>query len=173
MSLFSGNRRHPDEESLDEPPNPQLPRKPVGFETVLGANSTLTGSLNSKANVRIDGTFEGSLEIEGNVLVGESGKVKADINAKNIVIAGAVRGNVNGNKVQLLRTSRVWGDISASAITTEEGAFIDGKITMVKHEAASQTFELTSADHIEELEPEEVEEELEVVEGEPVEEDEV
>lgn len=171
MSLFGGNRRHPDEETLDEPPNPQLPRKPVGFETVLGANSALTGSLTSKANVRIDGTFEGNLEIDGNILVGETGKIKADINAKNIVIAGAVRGNVNGNKVQLLRTSRVWGDISASAITTEEGAFIDGKITMVKHEAASQTFELTPSESPEEA-AEEAEEELEVVEGEPVEEDE-
>lgn len=93
--------------------------------------------MRSKANVRLDGTFTGTLEIEGNVLVGETAKITADINAKNISIAGAVRGNVIGKKVQLLRTGRIWGDIHATALTTEEGAFIDGKIAMISHEAAN------------------------------------
>ncbi len=122
-------------------PSAQPPRQPVGFETVLGANSVLKGEFRSQANVRLDGTFEGTLEIEGNVLVGETARITADIHAKNVSVAGAVRGNINGNKIQLLRTGRVWGDISASAITTEEGAFIDGKITMIGHPASIKGFE--------------------------------
>jgi cytoskeletal protein CcmA (bactofilin family) len=118
-------------------PAPVSQQQPVGFETVLGANSSLEGALKSGANVRLDGAFNGTLEISGNVLVGETAKIQADINARNISIAGAVRGNVNGRKVQILRTGRVWGDISAQALTTEEGAFIDGKITMTGHEASS------------------------------------
>ena len=117
------------------------PRQPVGFETVLGTNSVVKGEFKSQANVRLDGTFEGNLQIDGNVLVGESARITADIHAKNVSIAGAVRGNVTGNKIQLLRTGRVWGDISAQAITTEEGAFIDGKITMVGHPAGIAGFE--------------------------------
>ncbi len=155
MSFFTGGRRNTPQEpssqttppaasSTPSTPSAGTPRQPVGFETVLGANSTLRGELRSQANVRLDGTFEGTLEIEGNVLVGETGKVTADINARNVVIAGAVRGNVSGNKVQLLKTSRVWGDIHATAITTEEGAFIDGKITMVRHDASIQSFEPAS-----------------------------
>jgi cytoskeletal protein CcmA (bactofilin family) len=120
---------------------PQPPRQPVGFETVLGANSVLKGEFRSQANVRLDGTFEGTLEIEGNVLVGETARITADIHAKNVSVAGAVRGNISGNKIQLLRTGRVWGDISAAAITTEEGAFIDGKITMIGHPAGIKGFE--------------------------------
>ena len=141
MSFFN-DRRQPDiatGEAVEEPPQlprPTTPVQPVGFETVLGANCTLEGTLRSKANVRLDGTFTGTLEIEGNVLVGETARITADINARNISIAGAVRGNVSGKKVQLLRTGRVWGDIRATALTTEEGAFIDGKITMVGHEAS-------------------------------------
>jgi cytoskeletal protein CcmA (bactofilin family) len=104
---------------------------------VLGANTVIEGTLRSSANVRIDGTFSGSLEITGNILVGESAKINADINARNISIAGAVRGNIIGKKVQLLRTGRIWGDIQASALTTEEGAFIDGKIKMMGSEAAT------------------------------------
>jgi cytoskeletal protein CcmA (bactofilin family) len=179
MSFFSSGRRQQSSSNENEnkpattipPARPaaQTPRQPVGFETVLGANSTLRGDLKSQANVRLDGTFEGNLEIEGNVLVGETGKVTADIHARNVVIAGAVRGNVSGNKVQLLRTSRVWGDISASAITTEEGAFIDGKITMVRHDASTQSFEATSLPSPKSEGKEE--EELELVEGETVEEE--
>jgi cytoskeletal protein CcmA (bactofilin family) len=142
MSFF-GNRRQVEPSSsqptVEKPqlPKPSVPPAPVGFETVLGANSTLEGVLRSNANVRLDGAFTGTLEIAGNVLVGETAKINADINAKNISIAGAVRGNVSGKKVQLLRTGRIWGDIRATALTTEEGAFIDGKITMLGHEPLS------------------------------------
>jgi cytoskeletal protein CcmA (bactofilin family) len=144
MSFF-GNRRQQAETAppptieKTSQPRPVAPQQPVGFETVLGANCTLEGTLRSSANVRLDGTFTGTLEITGNVLVGETAKITADINARNISIAGAVRGNVNGKKVQLLRTGRIWGDITATALTTEEGAFIDGKITMVSHDAGAET----------------------------------
>jgi len=143
-SLFSGRKQPPSDSSSFPPTLPQeTARQPVGFETILGAGATLKGDLRSQGNVRLDGTFEGTLEIDGNVLVGETAKITADINAKNVSIAGAVRGDVSGKKVQLLRTARVWGDITASAISTEEGAFIDGKITMVTHEAA-QGLDLTA-----------------------------
>jgi cytoskeletal protein CcmA (bactofilin family) len=143
MSLFGGRRQQEPEEKPAAPKAapPPAPRQPIGFETVLGISATLHGDLRSQGNIRLDGIFEGTLHIDGNVLVGETARITADINARNISIAGAVRGNVNGNKVQLLRTGRVWGDITAAAITTEEGAFIDGKITMVSHEAALQGFE--------------------------------
>ncbi len=143
MSFFGGRRQQGTETApRPEPATPApAPRQPVGFETVLGAGTTLKGELRSQGNVRLDGVFEGTMELDGNVLVGETAKITADINARNISIAGAVRGNVTGNKVQILRTGRVWGDISAKAITTEEGAFIDGKITMVSHEAALQSLE--------------------------------
>jgi len=142
MSFF-GNRRQVEQPSPQpavekaQLPRPAAPQTPVGFETVLGANSSMEGVFQSNANVRLDGAFTGTLEITGNVLVGETARINADINAKNISIAGAVRGNVSGKKVQLLRTGRIWGDIRATALTTEEGAFIDGKITMVGHDAPS------------------------------------
>jgi cytoskeletal protein CcmA (bactofilin family) len=141
MSFF-GNRRQVE---TNPPPavesvqitKPSLPQPAVGFDTVLGANSVLEGKFQSNANVRLDGTFSGTLEINGNILVGETAKIKADIHARNISVAGAVRGNITGKKVQVLRTGRVWGDIRATALTTEEGAFIDGKITMLGHESSA------------------------------------
>jgi cytoskeletal protein CcmA (bactofilin family) len=121
--------------------NQSQSRQPVGFETVIGARSTMKGDFKSQANVRLDGNFEGSLDVDGNVLIGETARILADVHGKNITISGAVRGNVNGSKVQLTRTGRVWGDISANFITTEEGAFIDGQIKMIGHPAGLAGFE--------------------------------
>jgi cytoskeletal protein CcmA (bactofilin family) len=134
-------------------PTAQLPRQPIGHETILGPNSSLKGDLKSKANVRIDGTFEGNIDIEGNIMVGETAKIIADIRARNMRIAGAVRGNITGHKIELLRTGRVWGDISANAITTEDGAFIDGKITMLGHPATKQGFVSLPAPEVSVLHP--------------------
>jgi cytoskeletal protein CcmA (bactofilin family) len=133
-SLFSGRRKPAngdDDDQADVRSRSQsVTQQPLGFDTVLGATSVLEGTFKSSGNIRLDGTFTGTLEITGNVLVGETAKINADIDAKNISVAGTVRGNVTGNRVQILRTGRVWGDIQAAALTTEEGAFIDGKISM-------------------------------------------
>ncbi len=110
----------PNTTSVTQPSNTSLQRQPVGFETVLGANCSLKGELKSQANVRLDGTLDGSIEIDGNVLIGETARITANIDAQNVTIAGSVRGNVNGNRVQLLRTGRVWGDINAAMIVTEQ-----------------------------------------------------
>ena len=134
MTAFFANRRGQPE--IEPQPAAILPAsQPVGFDTVIGANSHTEGKFTSSGNVRMDGKFVGALEIAGNILVGESADIRADINARNISIAGTIRGNVTGDKVQLLRTGRIWGDISAAALTTAEGAFIDGKITMSGHSA--------------------------------------
>lgn len=143
MSFFGSRRQTdlpptPTQQRPEQPQKPAPVPQPVGFETVIGASCTLEGALKSGANVRLDGTFTGTLEISGNVLVGETAKINADINARNISIAGAVRGNVSGRKVQLLRTGRIWGDIRAQALTTEEGAFIDGKITIMTQETTPE-----------------------------------
>lgn len=155
MAFFSSRRQPEEGTERDEKSQTQRPpiSQPIGFETVLGANSVIEGKLSSKGNVRLDGQFSGTLEINGNVLVGETARIHADIDARNISIAGAVRGNVSGNKVQLLRTGRIWGDIKARALTTEEGAFIDGKITMTGHAAMQEDKQQPSAPEVEVLEP--------------------
>ena len=141
------SRKSDSAEKRDPIPPPTLPvrppgaQQPIGFETVVGPGCILEGTLRSDGNLRLDGTFTGTLEITGNILVGETARIEADINARNISIAGMVRGNVTGNKVQLLRTARVWGDIIATALTTEEGAFIEGKIAMTRPASVAEPAE--------------------------------
>ncbi|MBC7869692.1 MAG: polymer-forming cytoskeletal protein [Chitinophagaceae bacterium] len=153
MSFFS-NRRQTDPEPISRPieraaitPTPALPApSPTGFESVLGAHCVMEGKLESHANIRLDGIFTGSLDIFGNVLVGETAKITADVNAKNISIAGSVKGNVHGQKVQLLQTGRVVGDIHAVSLTMEEGAYLDGKISMVQESKDDEAETVASAE---------------------------
>lgn len=136
MSFFSRRKNEPDDPIKAEDADdiiqsaPRPARPPASFDTVLGKGSVAEGVLQCEGNIRLDGTFSGNLQITGNVLVGESAVINADLHADNITIAGTVRGNVGGSKIQLLRTSRVWGDITATTLTTEEGAFIEGKVSM-------------------------------------------
>lgn len=156
MSFFSGRRQPEPETAVPRPvekplpapilPTPQPALPTPGFESVLGAHSVMEGKLESHANIRLDGIFAGTLNIMGNVLIGETASITADVNAKNISIAGSVRGNVNGNKVQLMRTARVVGDIHATALTMEEGAYLDGKISMVNPEPEIQMTPTSKAD---------------------------
>jgi cytoskeletal protein CcmA (bactofilin family) len=130
MTLFNRSKQAAAPTALSTATLPTAPKTPT-FDTVLGAQSDVDGSLRCKGNIRLDGSFSGALEIDGNVLVGETALISADINANHISVAGTVRGNVSGNKVQILRTGRIEGNISARSLAMDDGAYIDGKITMI------------------------------------------
>lgn len=140
MNIFSSRKRDSEQTVIPEVPDSEKPAPPpplsnagpasIGFETVLGSSCIVEGTLECGGNIRLDGHFTGTLHITGNVLIGDKAIINADVYADSIAIAGTVRGNVGGNRVQLLRTSKVFGDISAKKLTTEEGAVIDGKVSM-------------------------------------------
>lgn len=63
-------------------------------ETVIGANTRFVGTLNAEGNVRIDGAVEGDIEVVGNLIIGETGRVIATIKARNVHVSGAVKGRL-------------------------------------------------------------------------------
>ena len=99
--------------------------------TVLGAGTVWQGTLSGAGGVRVEGTFEGQIALKGLLVVGETGKVTCDnVRAANVIVAGAVKGNITAQKVEIRATGRVWGDIVTIAFATEEGAFLRGQIRM-------------------------------------------
>ena len=99
--------------------------------SVLGAGIIWQGSITGSGGVRVEGTFEGQIALKGLLVVGETGKVTCDnIRAANVIVAGAVKGNITAQKVEIRSTGRVWGDIVTTAFATEEGAFLRGQIRM-------------------------------------------
>lgn len=101
------------------------------IENVVGASTTLKGTLRSDGGVRIDGTFEGLIDVAGNVVVGETGRVIADISARNITVGGAIKGNVRGSgRLEILSTGQVLGDIAVAAVMIDEGGIFQGTSRM-------------------------------------------
>jgi cytoskeletal protein CcmA (bactofilin family) len=100
------------------------------LETVLGPGVYYQGTLNGAGGVRIEGGFDGTINIKGQLSIAEGAKVTADVQAGMVTIAGNLKGNVTAEKVEILSTGRIWGDIVTSAFATEEGAFLRGQVTM-------------------------------------------
>ncbi len=113
------------------PVNQPERRKKEGLSTI-GPSITVKGELFGKEDLEVQGKVEGTISLEKHsVSVGEDGRVKADIHAKNIQIGGEVQGNLFGeDEVVILRSGRVEGDIKASRVTLENGSKFKGSIDM-------------------------------------------
>jgi cytoskeletal protein CcmA (bactofilin family) len=99
--------------------------------TVLGPNINWKGDLRGKGGVRIEGTLEGEIEVRGMVIIGETGRVTCEhVKADTVIVAGAVNGQITSEKLEIRSTGRVFGDVTTKSFSTEEGAFLRGKITM-------------------------------------------
>ncbi len=115
----------------------QASQQPAQIErvtSVLGVGINWTGKLSGKGGVRIEGIFEGEIAINGLVVVGETGKVTCEnVIANTVIVAGAVNGGITAEKLEIRSTGRVWGNVTVSAFSTEEGAFLRGQVTMEDH----------------------------------------
>jgi cytoskeletal protein CcmA (bactofilin family) len=126
MSLFREKRPEP------QPGRPAGAPAPRGtkIETVIGPNCHVHGTMQSDGGIRIDGVFQGEVDTAGNLIVGESAKVIAEISANNVSVSGAVKGNISGNRVEILETGRVWGDLTVNSLLLNEGAYLRGQTMM-------------------------------------------
>ncbi len=100
------------------------------LDTVLGPGVYYQGTLNGAGGVRIEGGFDGTVNIKGQLYVAEGAKVTAEVQAAMVVVGGHLKGNVTAGKVEILATGRIFGDIVTTAFATEEGAFLRGQVTM-------------------------------------------
>jgi cytoskeletal protein CcmA (bactofilin family) len=99
--------------------------------SVLGTGVIWHGSINGSGGVRIEGAFEGEIALRGMLVIGDTGRVTCqNVRANTVIVAGAVRGNITTQKLEIRATGRVWGDVVTTAFVTEEGAFLRGQIRM-------------------------------------------
>lgn len=99
--------------------------------SVLGAGVIWHGAITGSGGVRIEGAFEGEIALRGMLVVGETGRVTCEnVRANTVIVAGAVRGNITTQKLEIRGTGRVWGDVVTTAFVTDEGAFLRGQIRM-------------------------------------------
>jgi cytoskeletal protein CcmA (bactofilin family) len=126
-SIFGGRRTATQPNPADSKP-----------ETIIGPTTSIHGDIKADGTLRVDGLVEGTIEAAGNVIVGQSGRVTASIEGQNVLIAGAVRGNITAaQRLEIVATGKVWGDITVRALLIEEGGLFRGQ-SIMRDEAATE-----------------------------------
>jgi cytoskeletal protein CcmA (bactofilin family) len=131
-----------------EPARPTAPatahesanRAPIvapGDQATIGKGLFIKGEISGTESLFIDGKVEGTVNLPGNrVTVGRNGQVAANINAREIVVLGKIRGNVSASdRVDIRAEGSLSGDVSAARISIEDGAFFKGGIDIRKPDA--------------------------------------
>jgi cytoskeletal protein CcmA (bactofilin family) len=99
--------------------------------TIIGESILISGSLNGDEDLTVRGRVEGTLTLTKTLVVEPTGIVKAEVQVKNCVIAGAVVGNVTATEsVEITKEGRMVGDIQAPRVIIVDGASFRGRIDM-------------------------------------------
>ena len=115
----------------DTQPLTDLPTTTDRVTSVIGPGVVWKGQLSGKGGVRIEGSLDGDITLKGLLVVGETGRITCDqLRANVVIVAGAVRGDIVAEKLEIRSTGRVWGNVVTAAFSTEEGAFLRGQVTM-------------------------------------------
>ena len=102
------------------------------LETIIGNDSTVTGEMNIKGTLRVDGIVEGDVFADW-VIVGETGRVRGNVKSRGMVVGGRVEGNIDASEiVELKGKGEVTGEICTVKLAMSEGAVFDGRSTMKK-----------------------------------------
>ncbi|MFQ5514654.1 MAG: polymer-forming cytoskeletal protein [Myxococcota bacterium] len=97
----------------------------------IDQGSEFSGKLSFRDTVRIDGRFQGEIASDNTLIVGETGLVEADIDSEIVIVSGEVRGDIRARRqVTLHKTARVSGNLETTSLVVEEGAELNGGVSM-------------------------------------------
>lgn len=99
--------------------------------TIIGKRTVVDGDIRVKHSLRIDGTVRGNIQTTDTVIIGKEGEIEGKVQAKHVLLAGRVAGNIHAQgKMFLESTATVLGDLKAAQLVVDEGAVFDGKCSM-------------------------------------------
>jgi cytoskeletal protein CcmA (bactofilin family) len=107
-----------------------------GGSATIGKAVKISGNIYSREDLYVDGDLEGTVEaLEHKLTIGPNGTVKATIKAREVVVLGAIHGNVEAtDKLEIRKDAKLTGDIRTARIIIEDGAYFKGSIDIVKPE---------------------------------------
>ena len=101
------------------------------MNTIIGKDTVITGTLDIKGALRVEGTVKGKIICSGCVTIGSTGRVEAEIEAESAIVAGAMKGNINtSEKIELQAKCEMDGDLRTKSLVIEEGAVFCGACNM-------------------------------------------
>ena len=102
--------------------------KPMDYEVIISQNTAINGNISINGCTRIDGVIDGTLAVDSDLFIGESGNIRASVYAKNATISGQVTGNIScKERLELTSNAKVFGDIKCTTLIIAEGAVFRGK----------------------------------------------
>jgi cytoskeletal protein CcmA (bactofilin family) len=96
--------------------------------SVLGADLAVKGDITASAELHIDGHVEGDITCAA-LVQGEASEIHGAIRAQSARLAGTVRGGIEVSQLIVLKSARIHGDVRYDALTIEQGAHIDGRLS--------------------------------------------
>ena len=120
----------PNQSPTVQPASPALPVEERRVVVWVGKSVIFKGTLSSSEDMTIDGHVEGTIEVPNHGLtIGPDADIRADILARNVMIHGAVTGNIRASgRVDILATGRIEGDLITPCIVIADGAVIRGRV---------------------------------------------
>jgi cytoskeletal protein CcmA (bactofilin family) len=101
-------------------------------ETIIGASIKVKGNFQGQGNIIVEGILEGSLKTDASVYIGDQAKIVANIESKDAIINGEVRGNIKArNYLSIGGTAKIFGDLQYGEISIEKGATINGQLLLI------------------------------------------
>jgi len=102
----------------------------------IGKSVLVKGELSGSEDLYLDGEVEGTVELRGHSLtIGPHGRVRAQTQARDVVVHGKIDGNIRADRIELKKTAVVAGDILTQRIVIEDGAFFKGSIDIQRDAA--------------------------------------
>ena len=102
--------------------------RPMDYEVIISQNTAINGNISINGCTRIDGVIDGTLAVDNDLFIGESGNIRATVYAKNATISGQVTGNIScKERLELTSNAKVFGDIKCTTLIIAEGAVFRGK----------------------------------------------
>src|SRR5215471_14747532 len=102
------------------------PARSNGSASVIGADLSITGNLESKGEVQIEGEIQGDVHAQ-RIIIGERARITGALIAEEVVVRGSVQGSIRGNAVTFQSSSRIEGDVFHKSLAIEQGAYFEGK----------------------------------------------
>jgi cytoskeletal protein CcmA (bactofilin family) len=105
---------------------------PSGTTSLVSRPVVVEGEISGEENLHVDGRVKGIIRLAGDLFVGASGAVEAEIDARNVVIQGAVTGKVLARRqLEVQPSGRFNGEATAASYEIRQGAVFEGVSRML------------------------------------------
>jgi len=126
--MFGSKEKVKETESMNPASNKSASSKDI--KTLIGEGCKVEGNFFIPTATRIDGTIKGDLTGDSGIVIGHMGRIVGSVCASEVVVYGNVEGNIETNRLELKKGSKINGDITVNNLVTEQGCTFNGKCIM-------------------------------------------